>query len=541
MTASRGGVNLRQELREHVRIAGRRAVFGIARVQMQDRGARVGRIDRLPGDIGRRVRQCGRECGRVDRAGDRASDDDSCSVDFAIVRLPCVRSLASRRFEVLEYALAQRGLSPRASSSEIPRRLFMPSLPAATRSLEIRRRARRRSRSASTVSWIARVRSVPTRSAFSNGPSTARRRPKLALTTVSTVLRIANAVCHERDRLAPQRVLQAVADEPRHVLLDRNRCLAAPPSEAPSFARLRLGRGRWRLDDFHQRHEVGRVPPMRAEGALGCASNRCMICGDGDHRGVARENRRRRCRGLDLGEDLLLQREVLRARPRTRRSRSATASREDRHTPSPARRLASCPRSLQVAREFAHAASRASPATDRRPAQDDRRCANTCAMPCPIRPRADDCNDSARGHGTSPRCSRRRRRGCARIKIRGARGEKQQRSREIFGLAQSAERDARQHAARVAFAFSSSSNIHAVNGERNTVGRDGVDRDPVLAPLASQRLGEAVGRGFRGAVGAVAGRVAQLAARRGNEHHLAAATLRDDPLAESPAQRATLP
>ena len=33
----------------------------------------------------------------------------------------------------------------------------------------------------STVWWIASVRSVPTRSAFSKGPSTARRRPKLAL------------------------------------------------------------------------------------------------------------------------------------------------------------------------------------------------------------------------------------------------------------------------------------------------------------------------------------------------------------------------
>ena len=44
-----------------------------------------------------------------------------------------------------------------------------------------------RSISGSTVWWIASVRSVPTRSAFSSGPSTASRRPKLALITVSTV------------------------------------------------------------------------------------------------------------------------------------------------------------------------------------------------------------------------------------------------------------------------------------------------------------------------------------------------------------------
>src|SRR6266851_2049988 len=41
--------------------------------------------------------------------------------------------------------------------------------------------------SGSTVRWMASVKSVPTRSAFSSGPSTARRRPKLALITVSTV------------------------------------------------------------------------------------------------------------------------------------------------------------------------------------------------------------------------------------------------------------------------------------------------------------------------------------------------------------------
>jgi hypothetical protein len=39
----------------------------------------------------------------------------------------------------------------------------------------------------STVLWIASVRSVPTKSAFSSGPRTGKRRPNEALTTESTV------------------------------------------------------------------------------------------------------------------------------------------------------------------------------------------------------------------------------------------------------------------------------------------------------------------------------------------------------------------
>ena len=67
---------------------------------------------------------------------------------------------------------------------------------------------------------------MPTRSAFSSGPSTARRAPKLDLTTSSTVFGVADALGDERDRLAPERVLQPVADEAGHVLLHLDRRLA---------------------------------------------------------------------------------------------------------------------------------------------------------------------------------------------------------------------------------------------------------------------------------------------------------------------------
>ena len=77
----------------------------------------------------------------------------------------------------------------------------------------------------STYSWMASVRSRPTRSAFSIGPSTARRRPKPALTTVSTVSGSQTPLVDERERLPPQRVLEAVADEAGDVAPDVDRLL----------------------------------------------------------------------------------------------------------------------------------------------------------------------------------------------------------------------------------------------------------------------------------------------------------------------------
>ena len=65
----------RQELHEHRRVRRRPAGLGVARVEVDDRGARLGRADRRLGDLGRRDRQMGRHGRRVDRAGHGTGDD----------------------------------------------------------------------------------------------------------------------------------------------------------------------------------------------------------------------------------------------------------------------------------------------------------------------------------------------------------------------------------------------------------------------------------------------------------------------------------
>ena len=68
--------DLRQELHEDLRVGRRPAVTRIARVEVQDRGARLRRLDRRIGDLTRGDRQVRRHRRCVDRAGDRAADDD---------------------------------------------------------------------------------------------------------------------------------------------------------------------------------------------------------------------------------------------------------------------------------------------------------------------------------------------------------------------------------------------------------------------------------------------------------------------------------
>ena len=69
-------VDLRQELGKDVGLRRRRTRLRIARVKMQDRGSRLGRLDRRTGDLVRcdgKMRRHGR---RVDAAGNGAADDD---------------------------------------------------------------------------------------------------------------------------------------------------------------------------------------------------------------------------------------------------------------------------------------------------------------------------------------------------------------------------------------------------------------------------------------------------------------------------------
>jgi len=65
-----------QKGREGVRVLCRTTVLGVARVQMQDCGARLRRLDGLRGDLVGRDRQVARHARRVDAAGDGAGDDD---------------------------------------------------------------------------------------------------------------------------------------------------------------------------------------------------------------------------------------------------------------------------------------------------------------------------------------------------------------------------------------------------------------------------------------------------------------------------------
>ena len=102
------GVGLRRdprhELIEHRRVGRRAAVARIARVQVQDGGARVRGFDRLLGDLVRRNRQVFGHGRGVDRTGDGAGDDDP---SLPPSHHPTSRSLFS---EVLDVSVDADGL-----------------------------------------------------------------------------------------------------------------------------------------------------------------------------------------------------------------------------------------------------------------------------------------------------------------------------------------------------------------------------------------------------------------------------------------------
>ena len=110
----------------------------------------------------------------------------------------------------------------------------------------------------------------------------------------------------------------------------------------------------------------------------------------------------------------------------------------------------------------------------------------------------------------------------SRVEVGRLRGEEQKRAGEVFRLAQPALRHAGEEAladVRRVVVF-----LEHPGGQRRAEDRrrDGVDGDAGGAELAAQCLGDAVDRGFRGAVGGVAGRMAEQAAGRGHQHDLAA-------------------
>jgi hypothetical protein len=104
-------------------------------------------------------------------------------------------------------------------------------------------------------------------------------------------------------------MLQPVADEARHVLLHMRRLLAGSlvQRHGPGDD---LRRRPLRFNDFDQRHQERRIPPMSAERAL-FADQVLHDCGNRNHRRIAGQNGVAAHAQFELGEKLLLQREIL--------------------------------------------------------------------------------------------------------------------------------------------------------------------------------------------------------------------------------------
>jgi hypothetical protein len=122
----------------------------------------------------------------------------------------------------------------------------------------------------------------------------------------------ADAGRDQRDGFPFQRVLQPVADEARHVGVDRHRRQARRgqrPHRRVDHRRARAGRP----DDLDQRDQVGRVPEVGAHHALRMG----QPVGDPPDRDGGRVRGQRDARWghrVQLGEDLPLDREALRGR-----------------------------------------------------------------------------------------------------------------------------------------------------------------------------------------------------------------------------------
>ena len=96
----------RQELAEPLRVLGRLAVVRIACMQMQDRGAGIGSLDRRVGDFARRDRQPGRHGRGVDGAGHGAGNDD-----LALLRHGCFPSYLRLSCNLRQTRLGRSGSS----------------------------------------------------------------------------------------------------------------------------------------------------------------------------------------------------------------------------------------------------------------------------------------------------------------------------------------------------------------------------------------------------------------------------------------------
>ena len=97
------------------------------------------------------------------------------------------------------------------------------------------------------------------------------RAPKRARDDAVDRLGVADAGVDQGERLAPERVLQPVADEAGDVAADVHRRLAERREGGHRLLDDGGPRGR-RLDDLDERHDVRRVPEVRADDAPGSAT-----------------------------------------------------------------------------------------------------------------------------------------------------------------------------------------------------------------------------------------------------------------------------
>jgi hypothetical protein len=98
-------------------------------------------------------------------------------------------------------------------------------------------------------------------------PEHAKPRAEALLDDIVDRFRVADAGRHQRDRFALERVLQPVADEAWNVAMDEYRMTADRPQDGGQpIGRRTIGIAH--QHNLHQRHEMRRIPEMRAEHAV---------------------------------------------------------------------------------------------------------------------------------------------------------------------------------------------------------------------------------------------------------------------------------
>src|SRR5262245_11808180 len=137
-------------------------------------------------------------------------------------------------------------------------------------------------------------------------------RPKALLHHGIESLGIAGAGGDQRDRLALERVLQAVADEAGNVLAHVHRLLAGLAQQRDGALDCG-GAGPLVLDHLDQRHQVRRIPEMRADHTL-AVLELARDLGGRDGRAVAGQDGVGRDVMFQVGKNLLLERQLFRRR-----------------------------------------------------------------------------------------------------------------------------------------------------------------------------------------------------------------------------------